>query len=42
MPLICINHMSKITANDTHRHDDICDTLVDAVKICLIDKDINA
>lgn len=35
---MCINHMVKITANDTHRHDDICDTLYDAVKIALIDK----
>ena len=37
----CITHMSKITANDTHRHDDICDSLYDAVKIALIDKTIN-
>jgi len=34
----CINHMAKVTANDTHRHDDICDTLYDAIKIALIDK----
>jgi phage terminase large subunit-like protein len=34
----CITHMSKITANNTHRHDDICDTCYDAVKIALIDK----
>ncbi len=33
-----ILHMSKITANDTHRHDDRADTLYDAVKIALIDK----
>jgi hypothetical protein len=31
-------HMGKITANNTHRHDDICDTLYDGVKIGLIDK----
>lgn len=37
---MCINHMSKITANDSHRHDDIADTLCDAVKIGLIDKSI--
>jgi predicted phage terminase large subunit-like protein len=37
---MCIEHMSKITANDTHRHDDICDTAYDAVKIALIDKTI--
>lgn len=35
---ICIKHMSKITANETHRHDDIADTLADAIKIALIDK----
>lgn len=34
----CIAHMTKITANDSHRHDDICDTLADAIKIALIDK----
>lgn len=34
----CITHMTKITANDSHRHDDICDTAYDAVKACLIDK----
>jgi hypothetical protein len=33
-----IAHMIKITANDTHRHDDICDTLYDAVKMALIDQ----
>lgn len=35
---MCITHMMKITANDTHRHDDICDTAYDAIKIALIDK----
>lgn len=30
--------MSKITANDSHRFDDIADTAADAVKIALIDK----
>lgn len=34
----CIKHMSKITANETHRHDDICDTLADAVRLALIEK----
>jgi len=34
----CIDHMTKITANDTHRRDDICDTAYDAVKLALIDK----
>lgn len=37
---MCIDHMLKITANDSHRHDDIADTLSDAVKIALIDKTI--
>ena len=37
---MCIDHLVKITANNTHRHDDICDTLYDAVKIALIDKTI--
>jgi predicted phage terminase large subunit-like protein len=35
---LCIRHCEKITANDTHRHDDIADTLYDAVKLGLIDK----
>jgi predicted phage terminase large subunit-like protein len=35
---ICIEHMSKITANNTHRFDDIADTCYDAVKAALIDK----
>ncbi len=34
----CKTHMSKITANDAHRHDDICDTLYDGIKTALIDK----
>jgi predicted phage terminase large subunit-like protein len=34
---MCIEHMSKITANDSHRYDDIADTAYDAVKIALID-----
>lgn len=37
---MCIAHMSKITANDTHRFDDIADTYADAVRIALIDKSI--
>lgn len=37
----CKLHMSKITANDAHRHDDICDTLYDGVKIALIDKSLH-
>ena len=33
-----IEHMAKITANNTHRHDDMCDTMYDAIKLTLIDK----
>jgi hypothetical protein len=33
-----IEHMKKITANDTHRHDDIADTYYDAIKMALIDQ----
>lgn len=33
-----IEHMKKITANNTHRHDDICDTFYDAIKLGLIDQ----
>jgi predicted phage terminase large subunit-like protein len=35
---LCVTHMSKITANNTHRHDDIADTHYDAVKLGLIDE----
>ena len=34
----CLRHMERITANDTHAHDDICDTVYDAIKIGLIEK----
>lgn len=34
----CIEHCKKITANMSHRFDDIADTLYDAIKIALIDK----
>lgn len=37
---MCINHMSKITANESHRHDDIFDTCADAIKLALMDKTI--
>lgn len=36
----CITHMSKITANNSHRNDDIADNLYDACKIALIEKTI--
>lgn len=35
---MCVNHMKKITNNDTHAHDDIADTCSDAVRLALIDK----
>jgi len=35
---MCIEHMSKITANNTHKHDDLADNLYDACKMALIDK----
>jgi len=37
----CLEHMRKITANETHRHDDRADTCYDAVKLGLIDKVIH-
>jgi predicted phage terminase large subunit-like protein len=37
---MCIDHCAKITANNTHRHDDIADTLYDAVNLALINKTI--
>lgn len=33
-----LNHMIKITANNSHRFDDIADTMADAVEIALIEK----
>lgn len=35
---VVLEHMRKITANDSHRHDDIADTIYDAIKVALIDK----
>jgi hypothetical protein len=37
---MCIEHMGKITANDSHRYDDICDTAYDAVRMALIDETV--
>lgn len=34
----CIEHIRKITSNNTHARDDIADTLCDGIKIGLIDK----
>ena len=35
---MCVTHMTDITANNTHRFDDICDTVFDAVNAAFIDK----
>ena len=37
----CIEHMAKITKNDSHRYDDIADTCADAIQLALIDKIVN-
>lgn len=37
---LCLDHMVKITANETHRWDDIADTVTDAVRIALIEKTV--
>lgn len=39
---MCIDHMVKITANDTHKRDDLADTCCDAIKIALNDKAFNS
>lgn len=39
---LCIDHMSKITANETHRWDDIADTVADAIRMALIEKTLIA
>lgn len=39
---LVLSHMGKITANNTHRHDDIADTLSDAIRIALIEKTMYA
>lgn len=36
----CIKHCKGITANNSHRFDDIADTMYDAIKIALIDKTV--
>lgn len=35
---MCIDHMTKLTANDSHRWDDIGDVCADAIRIALIEK----
>ncbi len=35
---MCIDHMTKITPNNSHRFDDIADTVADACRIVFIDK----
>ena len=35
---LCLDHMSKITADESQRRDDIADTCADAIQLALIDK----
>lgn len=37
---MCKQHMMKITANDTHRNDDLADTCADSIRLALIDKSL--
>lgn len=37
---VCMDELRKITANNTHQHDDMIDTLYDACKIAFIDKSL--
>lgn len=39
---MCIEHMSKISSNDSHRWDDIADTLSYSIQLALIDKFITS
>lgn len=34
---MCVDHMKKITNNDSHAHDDIADTAADAVRLAFIE-----
>jgi len=36
----CIEHMIKITANDSHAKDDLADTFADAIRMTFIDKTV--
>lgn len=36
----CIEHMIKITANDSHARDDLADTVADAIRMTFIDKTV--
>ena len=37
---MCIEHMSKITANDSHRRDDLADNLADGLRMALVEKSL--
>lgn len=37
---LCLKHMTSITANESHRFDDIADTCADAVRLALIEKTV--
>lgn len=38
---LVLEHLRKITANESHRFDDIADTMADAIEIALIDKQLS-
>lgn len=37
---MCVRHMTKITANGSHRHDDIADTMADAIDMAIVRKTV--
>lgn len=39
---MCVEHMKKITNNDSHAHDDIADTCADAARVAFIDRYLNS
>lgn len=39
---LVVTHMTKITANNTHKHDDIADTFYDGIHLALIEKTLYA
>jgi predicted phage terminase large subunit-like protein len=39
---LVFNHLRKITMNESHRFDDICDTMADAIEIALIEKQLDS
>lgn len=37
---MCVEHMSKITANDSHRRDDLADNLADGLRLALVERSL--